>query len=145
AEAGPLGHRAPLPGVLDLAVLGVVHGLPEAAPRRLLVDLGATRLATTAHHVYGRFLSAHQLPFDRVDQALLDQGLESLGRFHGHHFAPYRAERKASGMPCFRAIPTDHPQTRQAAVISRPACAGRPGYRAAPRATRRSPPRAPPR
>ena len=73
AEAGALGHRAGLPGVLDLAVLGVVDRLPKAALRGFLVDLGAERFAAAAHDEDRRLLAAHQLAHHRVDQALFDQ------------------------------------------------------------------------
>ena len=68
--------------VLDLAVLGVVDRLAEAALVGFLVDLGAARLVAAAHHVDHRLLAAHQLAHDRVDQAFVDQRLQSLGWFH---------------------------------------------------------------
>ena len=83
AEARALGHGARLARVLDLAVLGVVDGLAEAALRGLLVDLGAARLFAAANHVNRGFLAAHQLAHDRIDQAFLEQRLQSLRGFHG--------------------------------------------------------------
>src|SRR6185369_1547319 len=86
-ELRALGHGASLAGVLDLAVFGVIHGLAEAALRRLLVDLGAARLADTvmgaAHDIGHGFLAAHELANDRIDQAFVNERLEARRGFHG--------------------------------------------------------------
>ena len=97
AETRALGHGARLARVLDLAVLGVVHRLAEAAVRGLLVDLGAACLVTTAHHEDHRFLAAHELALDRVDQSLVDERLQSLGCFHGRYFALHAATARHRG------------------------------------------------
>jgi hypothetical protein len=81
-EARALGHRAGLAGVLHPPVLGVVHRLPEAAVRGLLVDLGAAHLLAAADHVHGGFLAAHQLPDHGIDQTFVDQRLQTLRSFH---------------------------------------------------------------
>src|SRR6185436_19706762 len=80
-EARALGHRARLARVLGLAVLGVDGGLAETTLVGFLVDLGAAHVAGAAHHEDHRFLPAHELAHDRVDHALLDEGLQPLGGF----------------------------------------------------------------
>ena len=101
AEFRALGHGARLARVLDLAVLGVVHGLAEAAVRRLLVGLGTQRLVAAAHHEHHRLLAAHELARDGVDQPFVDEGLQSFRRFH-QEIVPARSlpsrGRTASGL-----------------------------------------------
>jgi hypothetical protein len=86
AELRALSHRAGLARVLHLAVFGVVDGLPKAAVRRLLVDLGAARdaraVVRASHHVRLRFLAAHELANDGVDEAFVHEGLEAGRGFH---------------------------------------------------------------
>ena len=75
-------HRARLAGVFGLAVLGVIHRLPEAALRGFFVDLGATDVVAATHYINGGFLATHQLAHDFVDQAFFNQGLDSFWCFH---------------------------------------------------------------
>ena len=94
AELAALGHGARLARVLDLAVFGVVHRLPEAAVGGFLVNLGAARLVAAAHHIDHGFLAAHELANHRVDQALFNKGLQSGGSFHGRDCAPCARARQ---------------------------------------------------
>ena len=82
AKLGALGHRPRLAGIFDLAVLGVVHRLTKTAFGRFFVDLGAARVVANPHHIHHGFLATHELAHHAVDQAFVDQGLQSLGRFH---------------------------------------------------------------
>ena len=88
AELRSLGHGAGLPAVLDLAVFGVIDRLAKAALVSLLVDLGAARFIAAANHIHHRFLAAHELADDGIDQALFNEGLQSWRCFHACHCAP---------------------------------------------------------
>ena len=80
--ARALRHRARLPAVLDLAVLGVVDALPEGPLVRFLVDLGAAGLVAAADDEDHGFLAAGQLPDHAVDQSIVNQRLEPLRSSH---------------------------------------------------------------
>ena len=78
-----LGHGARLAAVLGFAVFGVVDGLAKAALVGFLVDLGAADVVAAAHDEHHRFLAAHELAHDVVDQTVFDQGFESFGNSCG--------------------------------------------------------------
>jgi hypothetical protein len=81
AVARALLDGARAAAVLDLAALGVLCGLMEAALVGFLVHLGAADLFPAAHHIDHRFLAALQLAQDFVDEAFLDERQQSLGGF----------------------------------------------------------------
>ncbi len=76
-------HGAGAAAVLYPAAFGVLHCLAEAALVRLFVHFRAAHLAAAAHDVDHRFLAAHELAHDFVDEAFLDQRQQSCGGFHG--------------------------------------------------------------
>jgi hypothetical protein len=55
----------------------------KAAMLRLLVHLGAAQLVTAGDDVYRRFLAALEAAHHRIDHAVVDQWLQTLGYFHG--------------------------------------------------------------
>ena len=96
AKLGALGHRAGLAAVLDLAVFGVIDRLAKAALVGFLVDFGAAGFIAAANHINHRFLAAHELADDGIDQALFNEGLESWRCFHACHCA--RPQRPPSAL-----------------------------------------------
>lgn len=57
-------------------------------------DLGAAQFVAAAHHVDRGFLATLELAHDGVDDAVVEQGLEASGSFHGSGLASFRTHRR---------------------------------------------------
>ena len=86
AVLGALLHSASAAAVTHLTPLLIDHGLLEAALGRLFIDFGAADLVATAHHIDVGLFAAHQPADDLIDQAVINQRLDSIWNFHGRPF-----------------------------------------------------------
>ncbi len=80
--ARALAHGALVATAASLAAFLILRQLLEATVIGVLVDLGATLRAAAGNEKHRRFLAALQRAHDLVDDAVLDQRLESAGNFH---------------------------------------------------------------
>ncbi|MNC07698.1 hypothetical protein D3C75_552540 [compost metagenome] len=83
---GALLHGAGAAAVAHLAPFLIDHGLLEAALGGLFIDFGAADLVAAAHHIDVGFFAAHQPADDIVDQAVINQRLDSIWNFHDRPF-----------------------------------------------------------
>src|SRR3546814_18025254 len=75
-------HCTRITAAARLASFLVFGQLVEATLLGVLVDFGATNLASADDEKYSRFLAAFQWPDDLVDDAIVDQRLPPLRNFH---------------------------------------------------------------
>ena len=104
AEFRAFLHGPRAAAVLDVAALRVLDRVPEGALFGFLVDLGAADFLAAAHDEDDRFLAAHELAEDFVDEAFLDQRKQSFRGFDGRLFALAQA-RMGTGRFYARAAP----------------------------------------
>ena len=81
--AAAFADRSGTAAVLDRAPFLILHRLLEAALACFLVNLRAAHILATSNHIHLSFLATHQLTEDFIDEAVINQWLQSCWYFHG--------------------------------------------------------------
>ncbi len=106
---GAFLHGAGIATAAHLAPFLIDHGLLEAALGRLFIDFGAADLVAAAHHIDVGLFAAHQPADDVIDQAVINQRLDSIWNFHGRPFTLFAHQKIAPpgplAYPCFLTAP----------------------------------------